>query len=80
VSGHASSAKSNRLRDEGIPLLHGHVHESFRERRTKQGTWGINIGVDWWKYQPVAAETIAQHLECLKHDRATITGPSGTSR
>lgn len=28
-----------RLRDEGIPLLHGHVHESFRERRTKKGTW-----------------------------------------
>lgn len=29
-----------RLRDEGIPLLHGHVHESFRERRTKEGHLG----------------------------------------
>ena len=44
-----------RLRDEGIPLLHG--HESFRERRTKHGTWHINVGVDWWDYAPVAAET-----------------------
>lgn len=58
-----------RLRDEGIPLLHGHVHESFRERRTKQGTWHINVGVDWWDYAPVSAETLAQHLDDLKHSR-----------
>ncbi len=35
-----------RLRDEGIPLLHGHAHEGFRERRTSRGTCGINVGVD----------------------------------
>ena len=58
-----------RLRDEGIPLLHGHVHESFRERRTKKGTWGINVGVDWWDYAPVSAETLAQHLEDLRRGR-----------
>lgn len=58
-----------RLRDEGIPLLHGHVHESFRERRTKKGTWHINVGVDWWDYAPVAAETLAQHLEDLRRGR-----------
>ena len=56
-----------RLRDEGIPLLHGHVHESFRERRSKKGTWGINLGVDWWDYRPVSAETLAHHLDDLKH-------------
>ena len=55
-----------RLRDEGIPLLHGHVHESFRERRTKNGTWHINVGVDWWEYAPVSADTLAQHLEDLR--------------
>lgn len=59
-----------RLRDEGIPLLHGHAHESFRERRTMQGTWGINVGVDWWDYTPVSAETLAQHLEDLRRKRA----------
>jgi len=64
-----------RLRDEGIPLLHGHVHESFRERRTKKGTWGINVGVDWWGYAPVSAETLAQHLEDLRRGRvAPISG------
>lgn len=58
-----------RLRDEGIPLIHGHVHESFRERRTKKGTWGINAGVDWWNYTPVSAETLAQHFGDLRRGR-----------
>jgi calcineurin-like phosphoesterase family protein len=58
-----------RLRDEGIPLLHGHVHESFRERRTKKGTWHINVGVDWWDYAPVSADRLAQHLEELRRGR-----------
>lgn len=64
-----------RLPDEGIPLLHGHVHESFRERRTRRGTWGINVGVDWWDYHPVSAETLARHLEDLRRGRIDlITG------
>lgn len=55
-----------RLRDEGVPLLHGHVHEAFRERRTATGTWGINVGVDHWDYRPVSAETLARHLDELR--------------
>lgn len=55
-----------RLRDEGTPLLHGHVHEAFREQRTKYGTWSINVGVDWWDYAPVSAQTLAAHLEGLR--------------
>jgi len=53
----------------GNPLLHGHAHEAFRERRTAKGTWGINVGVDWWNYAPVSAETFALHLEDLRRDR-----------
>lgn len=55
-----------RLRDEGMPLLHGHVHDSFRERRTAKGTWGVNVGVDWWDYAPVSAATLARHLADLQ--------------
>lgn len=55
-----------RLRDEGVPLLHGHVHEAFRERRTTTGTWGINVGVDHWGYHPVSGETLARHLDDLE--------------
>jgi calcineurin-like phosphoesterase family protein len=58
-----------RLRDEGTVLLHGHVHDAFRERRTKKGTWGINVGVDWWDYAPVSGERLAQHLEGLRRGR-----------
>lgn len=58
-----------RLRDEGIPLLHGHAHEAFRARRTRKGTWGINVGVDWWDYAPVSAVTLAQHLDDLQKGR-----------
>lgn len=64
-----------RLRDASIPLLHGHAHEAFLERRTKKGTWGINVGGDWWDYAPVAAETLAHHLEDLHRDRvAAVDG------
>lgn len=58
-----------RLRDEGVPLVHGHVHDRFRERRSSRGTWGINVGVDWWDYTPVSAERLAQHLDDLAHGR-----------
>ncbi|HNM97118.1 MAG TPA: hypothetical protein PKK40_04165 [Marmoricola sp.] len=54
-----------RLRDEGVPILHGHVHERCRESRSRRGTWQINVGVDWWDYAPVSAETLAAHLAGL---------------
>jgi hypothetical protein len=57
-----------RLRDEGLPLLHGHVHEAFREARTPRGTRGINVGVDVWDYFPVSEQRLAEHLEQLIRD------------
>jgi len=40
--------------DRGGWLLHGHVHERWRQ-------WGrmINVGVDAWDYRPVSAPTLA---------------------
>lgn len=55
-----------RLRDSGVPLLHGHVHEKFRESRSPAGTWGINVGVDVWDYAPVSASRLAEHLASLQ--------------
>ncbi|MDR0482609.1 MAG: metallophosphoesterase family protein [Cellulomonadaceae bacterium] len=54
-----------RLRDEGVPLLHGHVHEAFRERRSERGTWMVNVGVDLWDYRPVSESELAVHLSAL---------------
>lgn len=40
---------------EGAPLLHGHVHQSWRTRPELQM---INVGVDVWGYCPVSLETL----------------------
>jgi calcineurin-like phosphoesterase family protein len=39
--------------DSGGWLLHGHVHEAWRQRGKM-----INVGVDVWNYSPVAATTL----------------------
>ncbi len=41
--------------DEGLWLLHGHVHSQWRQLDTM-----INVGVDVWGYRPVSAETLAE--------------------
>lgn len=44
--------------DRGQWLLHGHVHQRWRQ-------WGrmINVGVDVWGYRPVSEQAIAQLVE-----------------
>lgn len=51
--------------DHGAWLLHGHVHDRWRQ-------WGrmINVGVDVWSYRPVSAGTIASLV---------AAGPNGVS-
>lgn len=46
-----------RLRDEGKPILHGHVHHKFRQRRNQ-----VNVGVNVWDWAPVDAKTLAELL------------------
>ena len=46
-----------RPADRGQWLLHGHVHERWRQRGRM-----INVGVDAWGYRPVAEQTIAELL------------------
>jgi len=55
--------------DRGDWLLHGHVHERWRE-------WGrmINVGVDAWDFRPVSEATIASLLA------AAPTGTTGPTR
>lgn len=51
-----------RLRDLGVPLLCGHVHDAWLTKETAQGTPMINVGVDVWGYAPVAAATLGLML------------------
>ena len=48
-----------RLRDEGLPLLHGHTHSVVRESWTVNDAHQIHVGVDAWNLTPVSMETIA---------------------
>ena len=47
-----------RPADQGQWLLHGHVHERWRQRERM-----INVGVDAWDYRPVSATTLAELME-----------------
>lgn len=42
-----------RLRDEGTPLMHGHVHDTVRARRSARGTVMVHVGLDAWGLRPV---------------------------
>ncbi len=45
----------HRPADRGDWLLHGHVHERWRQRGRM-----INVGVDVWGYRPVSEQAIAE--------------------
>lgn len=53
---HKDNARYNtfRLRDEGMWLLHGHVHGLYTVRDR-----GVNLGVDVWDFTPVNVHDIA---------------------
>jgi calcineurin-like phosphoesterase family protein len=53
--------------DRGQWLVHGHVHERWRQRGRM-----INVGVDAWDYRPVSAETLAQLIAAGAADLAPI--------
>ncbi len=59
--------------DDGRWLLHGHVHEKWRQRGRM-----INVGVDAWAGQPVSEERIAHLISAGESDldRLDWTWPS----
>lgn len=54
---HGSAFLHSRLKDEGLPLVHGHVHGAWLQRRRM-----INAGVDVWDFRPVAMEVVLARL------------------
>lgn len=47
-----------RLRDGGMPLVHGHTHGVETVTRTVLGTVQVHVGVDAWGMQFVPEETV----------------------
>lgn len=48
-----------RLRDCGVPLLHGHVHSKKRTTLSEAGTLQVHVGLDAWSLEPVALSTVS---------------------
>lgn len=48
----------HRPKDDGRWLLHGHVHDMWRQRGKQ-----INVGVDVWNYTPVSMDTLQDLME-----------------
>ena len=57
-SGETERYRKFRPVDKGMWLLHGHVHEKWRQ----QGRM-VNVGVDVWDFTPVAEEVIARLMD-----------------
>lgn len=55
----------DRLRDEGLPVIHGHVHTRDKATRSKRGTPQIHIGVDAWDMAPVKMTWVADVLATM---------------
>jgi len=51
-----------RLRDEGMPILHGHVHSDEQLTFSGRGTRQIHVGLDAWGLEPVSLEQITELL------------------
>jgi calcineurin-like phosphoesterase family protein len=51
-----------RLRDEGLPVLHGHVHDDEKQTETGWGTTQLHVGLDAWNLAPVHLDELAELL------------------
>ena len=56
---HEARYMQYRLRDEGLPLIHGHLHVPERLTSTRE----VHIGLDAWNLRPVRAHDVARLLE-----------------
>lgn len=42
-----------RLRDEGLPVIHGHTHSTEKFSESQRGSRQVHVGVDAWGMAPV---------------------------
>lgn len=54
-------AEGYRMRDTGLPLIHGHVHDAWHIRGQQ-----INVGVDVWDFQPAHIDAVAGLVDNVK--------------
>lgn len=52
-----------RLRDEGKTLLHGHVHDRVRARRSAAGSLMLHVGLDAWGAPVTLTDALAAQTD-----------------
>lgn len=52
-----------RLRDLGIPLIHGHTHGKEKLTLSKGGTKMVHVGMDAWNFAPVSAMAVIDLID-----------------
>lgn len=52
-----------RLVDAGVPLIHGHVHDVFKFRKSTWGTPMVHVGVDAWDLYPCTLHDVRETLK-----------------
>jgi calcineurin-like phosphoesterase family protein len=60
-----------RLRDVGLPLLHGHTHASHQAHLSERGTPMFHVGLDAWNLELVPESTIVEWAEYLPRKQNT---------
>lgn len=62
-AGRADRYAEYRLPDQGIPLVHGHVHDAWNQATTyERDTPMLNVGVDHWFDRPANTEDVIDWL------------------
>lgn len=56
-----------RLRDEGMPLIHGHTHDTYKLSLSDMGTLQFHVGLDAWNLHPVLLDDFL-NLSARMHD------------
>ena len=51
-----------RLRDCGVPVVHGHTHSADRVTRSAAGTRQVHVGLDAWSLMPVPEHVVTRLL------------------
>jgi calcineurin-like phosphoesterase family protein len=49
-----------RLKDQGLPIVHGHVHSLYTEKDRQ-----LNVGVDVWNFTPVSEDQVIDWIRSL---------------
>lgn len=54
-----------RLKDTGVPLIHGHTHSKNRLTPSQKSSIQIHVGVDAWDYRPVSEDEVIELIDSI---------------